>query len=68
MSDLFEMMSSNSQQKSVRGNAERRSTHGANEISVLALQMERMEQDMKKLLQNNAVGNAVGNDARLMRR
>lgn len=43
MSDLFEMMSSNSQQKSVRGNAGRRSVHGANEISVLAL--HRMHQE-----------------------
>lgn len=53
MIELFEMIGTNSQKKSVRSNTRRGAVHKATEMSSLAQQMEKMQSDMQKLLRGS---------------
>lgn len=55
INELFEMMGANSQQKSVRGNMRKGVVQGVSESSSLALQVERMQGDIQKLLNGGSL-------------
>lgn len=69
MMDLFEMLSSNSQQRSSRKQLARRTLQKEERIDTLADSMEHMQKDLRKLLQQGAGGSSSNqNDMRILKR